>query len=105
MTDSFDQQGYGVFIREHVIDADEISHWLAAGEAMGDRPGWRFERTGLHPGPFGWCFGAGGSAHLVLTVTRPGFVLYDHTADEEFPSGTISGILAWLRLNPDKEAD
>jgi hypothetical protein len=59
--------------------AREWQMWLALRSLLRDRPGWHFEPDEGEPG---WCFGAGGTCHIFVSVRGDHFHVYEPASDQ-----------------------
>lgn len=103
--DPFDAEGYRTICGEWALGST-IDLWVAVGEALSNRPGWHLElRNPSPPPPFSWCFGPGGSAHLVISASAAGFVLYMADTDTSRTVATLPELTDWLDANESSEGE
>ena len=93
---------YDVICREFANDDHDTSQWLALGELLAARVGWRFEVDGL--AGLLWAYGLRGAARLVVTLERGEFVLHDHDNDVDHVLPTVAELAEWLDAHEQEHA-
>lgn len=93
---TFDREKYRLFLEEWTSGKADIERWLAVGEALGARPGWRYGVAGC-PEWIAWMYGEGGESRLTVTAELGGgLVMHEANGDREIRVGKLERLLVWL---------